>query len=170
MKISVLTERADCLFGIIRRYASAGLPTPTGRELSADLKAAGHKPYARAGAVRTYDVVGYEIRALVDAGLLRVHGANSYRVFEIVETKQRTKRRPAARSGLTPAMRAATDRVVAAAEGWPKRAPESYDAAVANREFAKHNMNVKRGPYVVYADRRPEARSLTGCSAEMAAL
>jgi hypothetical protein len=107
--------------------------------------------------------------------LMAVIGVQRYRIFEVVSTGARTKRREhfnseAAREASCEQKRLAH----AVAAGWPKVTEESaapYDRAVAERLFARHELRppAKEAPRVHGAMRAGvERHSFVGCSAAMA--
>lgn len=143
-----LSDRDKELYRILRRVAMAGAPTPRHRDLAAELTAAGHP-------TDTCEL-GARLDKLIKANFLeRGGGGHGNRiVYRIVGTRHwTTARGPEWTAG-----------------DWPRptiTAAASYDAAVARREFARHESGERPEPF-----RRVRAaygaHSLTGCSAAMA--
>ncbi|HMG49882.1 MAG TPA: hypothetical protein VK597_04750 [Inquilinus sp.] len=160
----VLSDRAQALFALVAAAAAAGTVTPSCTELTLALRAGGHRIGNNPGSI------SYELRRLQNAGRIAVIGARRGRVLEVVATGQRTVRRP---------IRPSPDRLLALAQamerrragqaGWPRPTPESaasYDAAVARRDFARHELREPSGP-ATWIGAPYVRRSLTGCAAEM---
>jgi len=161
-----LSARCLALYGLLRDLAAIGAHTPMIRDLKAELHQLGHQ------SGKDPNVLYFDIIRLVDAGLIRTHGAARTRVYEVIGVGS-TVRRPGKRlSAETLAMLAALRSSRREAnEGWPrptKASGASYDAAVAARAFADGHA---AGETWVHSAIRPAAsdRSLTGCAAAMSA-
>jgi len=162
----VLSDRSRTLLAIIAAAARAGAPTPVAPELVEALRAAGHRIGDNPG------LIGYELRRLERAGRIAVVGRHRRRVFEIVDTGQRTVLRPKGSSSpaLVSALGKAGLRRGAERAGWPRPTRESaasYDEAVRRRDFARDEVTEPSGPVARIG--RPVLRSPTGCAAEMMA-
>lgn len=161
-----VTERDWALYQILRSVAERYEATPTHSQLSALLTEAGF-PTLKNG---IWEVVN----RLSRHGLAKsAGGSHPNLIYKVMaggvwittmphaEAKERAARAAAAGMGIG----------VRSVGGWPvptEGSARSYDAAVASREFAKHEMRVVR--YTTSAVRPVYgARSLTGCSAAMAA-
>lgn len=165
-----LTPRAIALFDHLCALAAAGARTPLTAEMLAALRAQGHE------ATHNKGIVAWELERLRRDGMIRILGSQQTRVFEIVATGERTVRREGrVRSeAQIAAMSAAQTQRLADMAGWPQPTAESaaaYDAAVARREFARHECRppAKDAPRV-HARQRAAAEpwSYVGCSAAMA--
>lgn len=153
---------SDIVFDHLRRKIMARAETPSAAEITAALNQAGHPDI-------TWSQVSHASRHLADCGRLLKTGSSGRNsvVWSLPVGRCRTVPRSVRLTQeRTEKERQQREEASAAA----KAAAASYDAAVASREFAKHEMRVKRGPYQFYADRRVQPCSLTGCSAAECAL
>lgn len=108
--------------------------------------------------------VCYLLKILERQGKIAREGGNYDRVFSLPGTPFRTRPLP-------PDERARTNPFSTA--GWPrptKGSHDAYDAAVAARVFALHEVDDETAGHVRVARPGAYPRSLTGCSAELCAL
>lgn len=156
MGLPRIKERDQALYRILVEAAGAGMATPRQSDLIRTMAACGHKI--------TKDIVGNIVLKLKQCSMIDVLGAGdgtgANRYYVIMDSGLKTV--PRAKAAL-----------MAEAEWSPfgLYSCAAYDAAVANREFAKHELRrPPDGPRV----HKPAAsafqiRSYTGCSAAMAA-
>ncbi|MGL4966138.1 MAG: hypothetical protein ACRC67_33265 [Inquilinus sp.] len=159
-----LSARCLALYELLRQVASKGGYTPKIGELLAALRDLGHRSSNDAG------VVYFDIIRLVEAGLVRTHGAARTRVYEVIGVGSTIRRPGKALSAETLAMMSARGALRSAENaGWPRPTKDSaaaYDAAVAAKAFADGRPAAQSWTHSAI---RPAAsgRSLTGCAAAM---
>lgn len=161
----MLTERDKALYRLVKRAAEAGEPAPSHADLAARLAECGHSA-ARGSITYIIDKLSTTRPRLIE--VVRDDGQYIYR---IPGTRHQTaprlrSQRPEHAAAVADAMAAWS----AQRQGWPIPTPDSaasYDAAVARREFAKHESGETPEPIRAV---RPAygARSLVGCSADFA--
>jgi hypothetical protein len=163
-----LSRRTQALYAVLDRAAAMGALTPTNDAMVGALRLGGHDISDNKGAI------GYELNRLERAGKIRVIGALARRVFEIVATGQRTRRRresPDPASVLAMLQANGQHRMGKAA--WPRPTEASiaaYEAAMAKQPYGPSRPALPRAstPHIVPRS-SGEARSLIGCSAALVA-
>jgi hypothetical protein len=162
-----LSARCIALYGILRRIAAGRGHTPKIGDLLAVLHGLGHRSSAQPRALHG------DIIRLVDAGLIRTHGVARTRVYEVIGVGS-TVRRPGKRLSAETLAKLSDlrSRRGEQKEGWPRPTKDSraqYDAAMRlGPPIRIQGPPAQARTHLAVRSTAP-AKSLTGCSAALAA-